>query len=65
MIRLDSTNHGGLLKSQNGDNVAAFSYPEISDAIARQTALKLAGVYVDEITLEGEMTKNIPENIQR
>lgn len=59
MIRLDSTNHGGLLKSQNGDNVAAFSYPEISDAIARQTALKLAGVYVDEITLEGEMTKNI------
>lgn len=59
IIRLDAANHGGLIKSQDGDNVAAFCYPEISDATARQIALKLSAVYVDEIALEGEMTKNI------
>lgn len=59
IIRLESQDQGGLLKTMDGDNVANFCYPSVTDAVVRQTALKLAAVYVDEIALEGAMTKNI------
>lgn len=59
IIRMDEDNHGGLITTENGDNLAMFCYPVVSDMTARQIALKLAGIYVDEIALESTMTKNI------
>jgi S-DNA-T family DNA segregation ATPase FtsK/SpoIIIE len=60
IIRLDdSADSGQLLLSDNGETAIGFSYTPVSDKIAQDIALKLASVYVDEISLESELTKNI------
>lgn len=59
IIRLKNDESGMILNTSNGDSVLGFSYPKISDAVAQSVALKLGGVYVDEVSLEGELTKNI------
>ena len=59
IIRLDGLDSGKALKTENGDNILDFEYPLISDEIAKSVALKLGAVEVDEVSLEGEMTKNI------
>lgn len=59
VIRLADNGEGVLLKSQNGDLISVFKYPIISNKIAEQVAIKLGAVYVDEVSLEGQLTKNI------
>ncbi len=59
IIRLDSEKTGFALKSVNGDIASEFVYPMIATKTAEQTALKLGAVYVDEVSLEGDLTKNI------
>ena len=59
LIRLPSCENGGVLKSINGDNIYAFNYHVLSDSKAEDLAMKLAAITVDEVSLEGELTKNI------
>lgn len=59
IIRVENDGNGVLLKSQNGEMVSHFRYPIISNELAEQAALKLGAVYVDEVSLEGQLTKNI------
>lgn len=59
LIRLSTENNGGVFKTENGDNALGFTYNTISDSKAEELAMKLAAVTVDEISLEGELTKNI------
>lgn len=59
LIRLASNENGGVFKSIDGDNTYTFNYKTISDSKAEQLAMKLAAVTVDEVSLEGELTKNI------
>ncbi len=59
IIRLNGHNGGILLKASNADVQATFTYPAISDTVAKAAALKLGAVNVDEVSLEGELTKNI------
>lgn len=59
IIRLDNTGNNTLIKSGNGDLVSGFSYKEITDELAGKVSLKLSSVFVDEVNLEGELTKNI------
>ena len=56
---MDSDSDGAVLKSRNGDVISNFSYSAITDAVAERVALKLGAVKVDEVSLEGELTKNI------
>ena len=59
IIRLQEGNTGAILKSSNGDIISHFSYPAIPDSVAERVALTLGAVNVDEVSLEGELTKNI------
>lgn len=59
VIKLRDDGEGEILKSQNGDVISGFKYPIISNEIAEQVALKLGAVYVNEVSLEGQLTKNI------
>ncbi len=59
ILRLGEQRQGHALRTVNGEAVAEFTYPAISDRMAQQTALKLGAVYVDEISLEAQLTKNI------
>lgn len=59
IIRLEKQGEGMILKSADGDVITNFRYPEISDDTAEKVAMKLGAVYVDEVSLEGELTKNI------
>lgn len=59
IIRIIDDKTGCVLKTQNGDVISYFEYPIIKNAIAEQVALKLGAVYVDEVSLEGQLTKNI------
>lgn len=59
IIRLDYDMRGEAIQSVNGDEAARFTYPAISDTVAENVALKLGAVYVDEVSLEGQLTKNI------
>lgn len=59
LIRLSNENNGGIFKSDDGNNVFSFTYDIISDGKANDLAMKLAAITVDEVSLEGELTKNI------
>lgn len=59
VIRLDDTLSGTLVRAVNGDIKQKFNYPAISDEVAQRVALKLGAVEIDEVSLEGELTKNI------
>ena len=60
IIRLsDEEDKGELLNSQNGEMIYSFDYHSIPDYIAKKTVLKLGAIYVDEVSLEGQLTKNI------
>ncbi|GGA79767.1 type VII secretion protein EssC [Ornithinibacillus halotolerans] len=58
IIRMESR-HGNVLHTKRGDHVLQFEYPEIPNQIALDIALRLGAVTVDEVSLEGELTKNI------
>ncbi len=59
IIRLDHEDQGKILKANNGDIAYAFTYPKIPDEVAKEAALRLGAVCVDEVSLEGQLTKNI------
>lgn len=59
IIRIQDEESGCILKSENGDIVTEFLFPSVSDEIAENVALKLGAIFVDEVSLEGELTKNI------
>lgn len=59
IIRLSSGNEGDILLSKNGDDLAHFVYKDIPDKVVSEIALKLSPTYVDEVSLESELTKNI------
>ncbi|GKU27252.1 type VII secretion protein EssC [Clostridium folliculivorans] len=59
VIRIESKQKGIALKTKNGDELASFIYPSITNETALEVALKLGAVTVDEVTLEGQLTKNI------
>ncbi len=59
IIRIKDSKSGMVLKSENGDLVSEFTFPSISNEVAESVALKLGGISVDEVSLEGELTKNI------
>lgn len=50
---------GTVFKAENGDARSGFCYPQVSTQTAENIALKLGAVYVDEVSLEGQLTKNI------
>lgn len=59
IVRIQDTQSGLVLKTENGDIVSEFAFPAISDEVAETVALKLGAISVDEVSLEGELTKNI------
>lgn len=59
IVRIHDTQTGLALKTENGDIVSKFTFPTVSDKIAENVALKLGAISVDEVSLEGELTKNI------
>lgn len=59
IIRIQNSQHGLTLKSENGDIISNFEFPTVSNEIAESVALKLSAISVDEVSLEGELTKNI------
>ena len=59
IIRIHDAQSGLVLKTENGDIVSEFAFPAVSDEVAETVALKLGAISVDEVSLEGELTKNI------
>lgn len=59
VIRIAENINGCILKSNNGDKILNFKYPTIPNNVAENIALKLGAIYVDEVSLEGQLTKNI------
>ena len=59
IIRLEADASGTVFKAENGDARSGFCYPQVSTQTAENIALKLGAVYVDEVSLEGQLTKNI------
>ncbi len=59
IIRIKDAQKGCILKAQNGDVISEFTFPIVPDVIAENVALKLGAISVDEVSLEGELTKNI------
>ena len=60
IIRLnDNDEMGIILSSMNGLMQSKFSYHTVNDGIAEEISLKLSATYVDEVSLESELTKNI------
>jgi len=59
VIRIKENENGCVLKANNGDMILDFKYPMIPNNVAENIALKLGAIYVDEVSLEGQLTKNI------
>lgn len=59
IIRLQDNGTGCILKAENADAVWGFQIPMVADETAERIAAKLGAVSVDEVSLEGELTKNI------
>ena len=59
IIRIKDAESGHVLKAEKGDVVSQFVFPTVSDGVAEMVALKLGAILVDEVSLEGELTKNI------
>ena len=59
IIRIQNAKTGSIIKTENGDITSEFMFPNVPDEIAENVALKLGSVTVDEVSLEGELTKNI------
>lgn len=55
----EKDNEGLVMDASDGEQVQKFVYQHVSKSVAEQVALKLACVYVDEFSLESNLTKNI------
>ena len=59
-VFLDANSNGGFLqKAEDGTDKQTFTYTELDDNRVRKAAEKIAGVYVDEMSLENRLVKNI------
>ncbi len=54
-----SNNEGYIQDVRDGENIQRFRYPHIEKERAYETAKKLSCVYVEEVSLEGSLTRNI------
>ena len=52
-------NHGFIQDTEDGNEIQYFDYGHVSLEMAKKCALKLAPVYVKELSLESTLTKNI------
>lgn len=59
IIRLKSDNSAIILNSNSGEENLEFNFQEVEENMLESLALKLAPIYVDDVTLEGQLTKNI------
>lgn len=59
LIRLSDHQQGALVRASNGDVLTEFSYWSPTDALATATVQKLAGIFVEEVTLESQLRKSI------
>ena len=60
IIRLNKAEkEGKLLLSLNGDIQNGFTYPIVNDSVAKNIALRLGAIRIDEVSLESQLTKNI------
>lgn len=55
----DKSYSGERIKSDDGDNVYKFSYEPVSDEIIKDISLRTSPIYIDEVSLESDLTKNI------
>ncbi len=59
-IFLSANDNSGYIQDiENGTKMQSFEYSHISKAAVENAALKLAGVYVNDVSLESTLTKNI------
>lgn len=59
-IFLNKEDFGGYIQDiEDGEQIQHFQYPHVPAAKALDTAVKMACVYVDEVSLEASLTKNI------
>ena len=59
-VFLDADNNCGYMqKVSDGTNMQSFTYPVLSRKRVEKAALKMAGIYVDETSLENTLTKSI------
>lgn len=59
IIRLQSGNEAEVVDSVDKRNTSTFSFEVVDDQIAEEVAIKLSPVKVNEVSLEGTLTKNI------
>lgn len=60
MIYLEQDEYrGSIRENANGEKVQYFVYPHVSRDDVLKSALRLAPIYIDEISLESTLTKNI------
>lgn len=59
VIRLKENNSGQVIKAADGNQIEEFTYSVVSDQVAKEVAIKLGAIYVDEVSLESQLTKNI------
>lgn len=52
-------NYGEIFQSANSADVINFEYEPISDYIAEEVALRISPTFIDEVSLESDLTKNI------
>ena len=50
---------GEWIESSDSAKIRRFSYEAVSDATAEAVALRIAPVYIDEVNLDSDLTKNI------
>jgi len=59
-IFLHNNQYAGYIQDiEDGEKIQHFNYPHISMETALKTAVKMSCVYVDEVSLEASLTKNI------
>lgn len=60
LVFLQSDAYRGYIQdAEDGKNIQTFEYPHTSREDVQQLALRLGCVYIDEMSLEGTLTKNI------
>ncbi len=54
-----NANQGFIQNADNGTNQQSFTYAELPDEAVQMAAEKMAGVFVDEISIESRLPKNV------
>ncbi len=59
IIRIHTNHEGKIIDSEDKKNTQKFTFDVVDDEVAEKIALKLSPVKVNEVSLEGTLTKNI------